>query len=69
MPTIRYTTRGAVRGACGHRHRSIAAAHACLERDCRACRGCSDRSVVALDGDVERDLDEIEAGELQYLCR
>lgn len=69
----RYTTRGDVRGSCGHRHGSIATAHACLERDARGCQragaGCySDRRVVAVEGEgEERDLDDVEAGELECL--
>jgi len=34
----RYTCRGSVRGSCGIRHLSYAAAERCCERDQRACR-------------------------------
>ena len=49
----RYTTHGSVRGCCGHRHLTIAAAHKCVERDQRNCwrqGGHSDRHVAAVDG-------------------
>ena len=44
----RYTTRGSVRGACGHQHRTILGALRCLARDqsgCKAQGGYSDRTV------------------------
>jgi hypothetical protein len=46
-----YTTTGSVRGSCGHKHRSIEAAEACLEQDRRDCRSLgggaySDRVIV-----------------------
>lgn len=50
MTTI-YTTKGNVRGECGHEHRTEAAAQACLERDQRGCAsqgGYSDRVVEAI---------------------
>lgn len=43
-----YTTWGPVRGDCGHVHRSLDAAEACLNRDGRECKsagGYSDREV------------------------
>ena len=49
----RYTTRGSVRGSCGHEHRSLEAAVACLQRDQHGCSragGYSDRRVVRSDG-------------------
>jgi hypothetical protein len=50
-----YTTVGDVRGACGHTHRTLAAAQECLRRDQRGCRaqgGYSDRRIMtATDGD------------------
>ena len=48
-------TRGSVRGDCGHHHRTVAAAEACLEQDRRGCAsqgGYSDREVYAVTGDV-----------------
>lgn len=46
MPT--YTTTGSVRGSCGHRHRTVSGAAACLGRDQTDCArqgGYSDRAV------------------------
>lgn len=45
----RATCIGSVRGCCGHAHRSIEAAEACIARDQRGCEsqgGYSDRRVV-----------------------
>jgi hypothetical protein len=66
-----YTTRGSVRGSCGHHHQSVATAQACLDRDEADCAGAgtgcySDRRIVAVDDDGERDLDETE---IEELCR
>jgi hypothetical protein len=58
---IMYTTRGSVRGCCGHKHRTIDAAHSCLERDQNACKkqgGYSDRYIEHCDG-KELTCDEI----------
>ena len=49
MSTTHYTTRGSVRGGCGHKHRTEEAAERCAERDhrdCAAAGGYSDRKVV-----------------------
>lgn len=43
-----YTTRGLVRGACGHQHRTLRAAVRCIERDLRQVG--TDREVVRADG-------------------
>ena len=43
-----YTTWGSVRGTCGHKHRTIEAALACIYRDSVGCTrqgGYSDRHV------------------------
>lgn len=32
-----YEARGSVRGACGHKHQSEKAAHACAQKDQRDC--------------------------------
>lgn len=51
-----YVTDGAVRGACGHRHRTLAGAERCLARDQAGCAtqgGYSDRSIYRMPG---RDL-------------
>lgn len=48
VAAARYTTRGSVRGGCGHLHRTADAARACLQRDQRGCErqgGYSDRGV------------------------
>lgn len=61
-----FTTTGPVRGDCGHRHRSIEAALDCIGRDGRGCRASSgpaaysDRRVVALGGDAQRPLTDLE---------
>jgi hypothetical protein len=49
MPT--YTTTGSVRGSCGHKHRTITTAYACLCEDQRGCKnqgGYSDRDIVLI---------------------
>lgn len=54
--TIKYTTRGSVRGGCGHKHNTIAAAQRCCERDQRDCaslpggKSYSDRVIRRVDG-------------------
>lgn len=58
-----YTTRGSVRGSCGHKHRSIDTAAKCVKRDMGGCKGqggYSDRSVAKVeDGElVELSEDE-----------
>ena len=70
MTTIHYTATGSVRGECGHRHRSVAAAVACARRDNAGCArsvrgGYSDRTVLAVEGGVQRPLDE---GEVYERC-
>ena len=55
-----YTTYGEERGCCGHRHKSLAAAQKCLDRDRGGCSSqgdCSDRSVVLIgqDGHLYHD--------------
>ena len=52
--TRHYETYGSVRGKCGHKHRSIRTATACLLRDRRGCEsqgGYSDRDVIAVEND------------------
>lgn len=49
-----YTTWGPVRGSCGHEHKSIDTADACLRRDGEGCAGqggYTDRNIYALDAD------------------
>lgn len=51
--TIHYTTEGSVRGGCGHKHKTLRTANACVSADSRACHqqgGYSDRKVVPADG-------------------
>ncbi len=58
--TQTYTTRGDVRGSCGHQHRTIGAAERCAARDQTYCArqgGYSDRSVVRGDGSPLSDDD------------
>lgn len=48
-----YYCDGSVRGHCGHKHRTVETAIACLERDSQGCKsqgGYSDRSVYRSDG-------------------
>jgi len=48
QPTIQCV--GEIRGSCGHQHRTVTGAWACLQRDqagCRAQGGYSDRELVA----------------------
>lgn len=55
MSARRYEARGAVRGACGHQHRDVHTAHACVRRDRRGCEGqggYSDRVVCAIGGEL-----------------
>lgn len=50
-----YTCVGSVRGACGHRHRTLSGAVRCAEADragCEAQGGYSDRLIVGDDGEV-----------------
>lgn len=66
MATI-YTTTSAKRGECGHRHRSIASALRCLEKDeasARARGETSDRRILADDGDGLRALTPAETDQL-----
>lgn len=54
MYGMRYTTKGNVRGRCGHQHRTIRTAVICRMRDQSGCQsqgGYSDRSVVRVDGE------------------
>jgi hypothetical protein len=58
-----YTTRGSVRGGCGHKHRSIDTAAKCVKRDMGGCQsqgGYSDRSVVKIENGDRVELSESE---------
>lgn len=62
MNELPYTTRGAVRGDCGHKH-TLQGAAKCIRRDHEGCKsqgGYSDRYVVRLDGEELSD-DEYDA--------
>jgi hypothetical protein len=64
-----YTTRGSVRGSCGHKHRTIGAAVRCLHSDqagCRTLRGYSDRTVRPVTGGEERELTRDEHDEWEF---
>lgn len=73
MSAPRYTTRGSVRGDCGHKHKSIGAAEACRAQDARACASLvggaySDRYVARCDGeplsdDERRDIEDAREAE------
>lgn len=62
-----YTTRGSVRGCCGHKHKTIGAAVKCLKADQSGCQsqgGYSDRTIRAIDADgTERDSTELTIAE------
>ena len=54
-PRSYYVCRGKIRGDCGHAHRTLSGALACLRRDARGCRrqsagGYSDRVVWHVEG-------------------
>lgn len=54
-----WTTEGNVRGCCGHHHRSVETAIDCLARDHRGCEsvgGYSDRRVIEVDEDGNRQI-------------
>lgn len=54
-----YRTYGPVRGYCGHTHRTVDAAIACLARDQRGCErqgGYSDRRIVSAKGVGDGDI-------------
>jgi hypothetical protein len=62
-----YTTKGSVRGNCGHKHRSIVTAHKCLLADHVGCKrqgGYSDRYVCRTD---DSEFSELEQQELEWL--
>ena len=51
-----YTTKGDVRRSCGHKHRTVATAFACLQQDIAGCRrqgGYSDRYIVGVENGEE----------------
>jgi len=53
--TVYYSAKGAVRGDCGHRHRTVIAAQECARQDQQDCRSLgggaySDREPIRSDG-------------------
>lgn len=53
-----WTTKGRVRGKCGHNHRTVSTAIACLNRDRKGCieqGGYSDRLIVNTETLIEYD--------------
>lgn len=64
--TPRYTTEGALRGKCGHKHKSIDGAIDCLDADEAVCLtrgGHTDRKILAIGPGFKRELnaDELAA--------
>lgn len=64
-----YVAHGSIRGSCGHKHRSIATAQACCDRDQAACGSLgggaySDRSVAPVENGRFRELTIVEQEEL-----
>ncbi len=67
-----YITRGTIRGACEHKHRTIGYAYHCLRHDIKAAEkdgAFSDRRIYAVDSGRERELLEHEVYELDYARR
>jgi len=67
-----YTTRGDVRGECGHQHRSLRTAEKCRQRDADGCRGqggYSDRHVIRGDGEPLTEAEWAEQAELEERWR
>jgi hypothetical protein len=54
----KFTTRGSVRGGCGHEHRAVETAAQCAAADDRWCKrqgGYSDRRLVVIEGESPTD--------------
>ena len=67
-----YVTKGAKRGSCEHKHRTVEYAYHCLRHDFQACQKegtVSDRRVYAVENGGERELVEREIYELDYARR
>lgn len=66
-PALTFTCRGDVRGGCGIRHRTLAAARACCDRDAAGVRSAypstyptraySDREPVGLTDDARAEIE------------
>ena len=65
-PESPYTCTGDVRGNCGHRHRTLSAAVACVRRDARGCRsqgGYTDRVILDAQGAEVRPAIDVGGGD------
>jgi len=72
--TVIFSTYGSVRGCCGHRHKSRAAAEKCLANDQAGCKsqgGYSDREIVLVGDDdyLYRDMGQIAAEDGDHWIR
>ncbi len=69
---VYYITKGPIRGACEHKHRTIDYAYHCLRHDIQAAEKEGtrpDRRILAVDNGQERELVEHEICELDYARR
>ena len=69
---VYYITKGPIRGACEHKHRTVDYAYHCLRHDIQAAEkegSSSDRRIFAMDNGKERALIEHEVCELDYVRR
>ncbi len=60
-----YTTWGSVRGCCGHAHKTVEAAEACIDKDHRDCAsqgGYSDREVRSIESRKELENYDVTQG-------
>lgn len=67
-----YITKGAKRGSCEHKHRTVEYAYHCLRHDILVCQKestFSDRRIYAVEDGRERELVEREIYELDYAKR
>ena len=54
--SIYYTTRGAIRGSCRHKHKMVRTAFTCQQDDIADCRqqgGYSDRQIIGVENGEE----------------
>ncbi len=68
---MRYSTRGPLRGQCGHRHRHIDDAVECLDADdawCMERGGRTDRKILAVGPGGWRELTDDEVAAVE-ICR
>ena len=55
----RYTSEGALRGPCGHKHKDLESSVECLANDEALCRrrgGHTDRKILVIEGGARREL-------------